>query len=66
MMTPNLEPKEWPLCAWCDGAGEVDVHSIFDVDGNTQELQSTILIKCERCDATGLEPLPSEYDDPRL
>jgi hypothetical protein len=50
---------------------EVTVDTIIDVDGKPQEIESycrhsEIYIKCPRCDATGLEPEPSEYDNPNI
>lgn len=65
MPSPDLEPKEYVLCAHCDGAMTVEVNSYTDVDGKPHDV-SDRYIECPRCDATGFEPEPSEYDDPRI
>ena len=59
MMTPRLEPQEYPLCYYCDGQGNVEVNSIIDVGGVARDitgLQMDILIDCPFCDATGNQP----------
>ena len=59
MMSPSLEPQVYPLCAWCDGDGNVEVDTIIDVMGKTHDVTawhySVRSIPCPLCDATGLQ-----------
>ena len=65
MMSPRLEPQEYPLCYYCDGQGNVEVNSIIDVGGVVRDTTDIhdftghpleILIDCPFCDATGNQP----------
>ncbi len=68
---PPIDPPQYPLCRWCDGSTEVAVDAIIDVNGKPQDItdytrHQEIVVKCPRCDATGLEPGQSEDDNPNI
>ena len=71
---PPIDPPDNPNCLWCDGTGQVWVHSI--VNSSTGEPVNITLdspgrladyeLPCMRCDGTGTEPNPDPLDDPRI